>query len=372
MDFLKSINKLRRNLLLRITKNIGSPRVPSHAGLNSKQIQKVLICRPNHRLGNLLLITPLVQEVISTFPGCKIDLFVKGNLAPALFKNFENINSFIELPRRPFNHLWKYTQGWLAIKRNRYDLVINVVHNSSSGRLAAKFANSKYKFFGDPNENIPSKSKGRKHLAKYPVYHLRDFLTRLGLKTNSRAVASLDLKLTPLEIVQGQQQLKTLVNNNQKTICLYTYATGAKCYSRSWWKIFYNRLKNEYPLHNIIEVLPIENVSQLLFKVPTFYSKDIREIGALIANTEVFISADNGVMHLASATQTTTIGLFSVTDKDVYGPYNHNSVGISVTTDETDECIEVLHGVLKPEIIHERSSLKLKRFEHEYDNVKQA
>jgi hypothetical protein len=38
-----------------------------------------------------------------------------------------------------------------------------------------------------------------------------------------------------------------------------------------------------------------ENVSQIAFK-PTFYSKDIREIGAVIANTEIFIGADSGII----------------------------------------------------------------------------
>jgi ADP-heptose:LPS heptosyltransferase len=66
---------------------------------------------------------------------------------------------------------------------------------------------------------------------------------------------------------------------------------------------FYDRLKAEYPNYNIIEVLPVENVSQIGFKAPTFYSKDVREIGALMANTEVFIGGDSGIMHLASASK---------------------------------------------------------------------
>jgi predicted Rossmann-fold nucleotide-binding protein len=57
-------------------------------------------------------------------------------------------------------------------------------------------------------------------------------------------------------------------------------------------------------------VLPVENVSQIGFKAPTFYSKDVREIGALMANTEVFIGGDSGIMHLASASKVSTVGLF--------------------------------------------------------------
>jgi ADP-heptose:LPS heptosyltransferase len=67
-------------------------------------IKTVLISRPNHRLGQLL-ITPLVQEVTDTFPNCKIDLFVKGNIAAIIFENYENIDSIIKLPKKHFNDL---------------------------------------------------------------------------------------------------------------------------------------------------------------------------------------------------------------------------------------------------------------------------
>lgn len=329
-----------------VTKNIGNSHVDRNINLTVKvEINRVLICRPNHRLGNQLLITPLLQEVIATFPQCKIDLFVKGNLAPTLFRNYENINHIIRLPKKPFKHLIKYIQGWISIKKNHYDFVINVVKNSSSGRLSAHFANSKYKFFGDDDETQP-KYKDHEHVAKRPVYNFRNYLTKLGFPKNDKQIASLHLKLSPFEIAEGQKILKRLVNNEKKTICLYTYATGDKCYSEFWWAKFYERLKTEYQNHNIIEVLPIENISKISFKAPTFYSKDIRQIGSFIANTEVFISADSGIMHLASSVQTPTVGLFSVTDAETYRPYNNNSVGINTNNCDTDECIKILNKIL--------------------------
>ena len=358
-----------------VTKNIGNSFLDRNINLASRaEINRILICRPNHRLGNLLLITPLVQDVIDTFPNCKIDLFVKGNLAPTLFKNYENINCIIELPRKPFKNFLKYIVGWISIQNTRYDLVINVVKNSSSGRLSAKFANAENKIFGDVSQDLFLEFKEEyEHIAKCPVHTFRNYLTKLGFKINSKPVASLNLKLSPFEISQGHQLLKTVAgDNDRKTICLYTYATGDKCYSVPWWEKFYGRLKAEYPTHNIIEVLPIENVSNLMFKAPTFYSKDIREIASLIANTAVFISADNGIMHLASAAQTPTIGLFSVTDKNAYGPYNCNSTGIKITSYEINECIIALNTILRPEISHDQIGVIAEELEHEFHDVKQA
>ena len=103
-----------------LTKNIGAS-VNQNSNLPAREeIKRVLICRPNQRLGNLLLITPLVQEVTATFPECKIDLFVKGGLAPIIFENYDNINLVIELPKKPFKNLINYFKVWITIKNFQF------------------------------------------------------------------------------------------------------------------------------------------------------------------------------------------------------------------------------------------------------------
>ncbi|HET9277401.1 MAG TPA: glycosyltransferase family 9 protein [Flavitalea sp.] len=316
-------------------------------------VKRVLICRPNHRLGNLLLITPLIQEITETFPDCKIDLFVKGGIAPILFKNYQNIDRIIQLPKRPLTHLLGSLKSWLSIRKDRYDIVIDVDKRSSSGRLSLGLANSKHKISGDAIQSVQSKFANYEHHAKFPVYNLRHYLNEHGYPHKDTPIPSLNLKLDLLEIAKGKALLNQLVHNNRPTICLFTFATGNKCYSEIWWENFYERLQAEFPQHNIIEVLPVQNVSKLSFKVPTFYSKDLREIASLIANTEVFIGADSGIMHLASAAQTPTIGLFSVTDQSLYAPYNENSVAINTNLIDTDKCIRVIHSILQHKLIHQ-------------------
>jgi len=347
MNIKRDINALRRKLMHSLTKNIGTTHFDPNTDLTKVMIKRILICRPNPRLGNQLLITPLVQEVIATFPECEIDLFVNGGLAQIVFKNYKNVKRIIQLPRKPFKELIKYSQGWMALRKHNYDIVINVVEGSSSGRLSAQFANSKYKFFGDDIADLQLKYEDYGHIAKQPVYNFRYYLTKLGFKENDKPVPSLDLKLSNSEIAEGQKLLQEIVKNDKKTICIFTFATGAKCYPESWWEPFYERLKSEYPNYNIIEILPVENVSQIGFKAPTFYSKDIREMGSLIANTEVFIGADSGIMHLASSAQTPTVGLFSGTNINMYTPYNNNSVSIDTNSGTADDWIKIIDRILK-------------------------
>ena len=332
-----------------MAKSISGSKKDQNIKLNSgDQVKRVLICRPNGRLGNLLLITPLVQEVTATFPECKIDLFVKGTLAPILFKNYTNVEHIIHLPGKPFKDIIKYIKAWTALKKYKYDIAINVSKNSSSGRLSAQFANAKYQFSGDTVEELQQRYEDYSHIAKYSVYNFRHYLEKTGLVKMDSPVPTMNLKLSAAEIAGGKAILQDLVKNDNKTICIFTYATGAKIHSESWWAEFYGSLKADYPGYNIIEILPKENVSQIAFAAPTFYSNDVREIGAVIFNTAVFIGADSGIMHLASSVLTPTVGLFSITNPSIYYPYNANSVAIKTNDLTVAECVEVVHQILLP------------------------
>jgi ADP-heptose:LPS heptosyltransferase len=349
MSVLEKVNHFRRILTQGLTKNIGrSYRSDNSSITDESSIKRVLISRPNHRLGNLLLITPLVQDVIATFPNAKIDLFVKGSLAPIVFENYKNINHIIELPKKAFQNLAAYFKVWIKLKSQKYDIVVNVNNNSSSGRLSTQFADAKYKFFGELDLSLQNTYLDYEHIAKNPVYEFRNFLTKLGLPKNEKSIPVLDLKLSLLEVNKGKELVRKLVTTDKTTISIFTYATSDKCYSEDWWTKFYDRLTVEFADYNIIEVLPVENVSQINFKAPTFYSKDIREIGAVIANTELFIGADSGIMHLASSALTPTIGLFSRSNINSYLPYGNQSIAINTNDGNIDSWIALIKNVLKP------------------------
>jgi ADP-heptose:LPS heptosyltransferase len=294
--------------------------------------------------------TPLIQEVENTFPNAKVDLFVKGGLPSILFKNYGNIDRIIQLPKKHFRELPKYIAGWASIKKKKYDIVINVVNNSSSGRLSTQFANARFKAFDNENEVLDAKAPDYHHIAKHPVYNFRYFMKQLSVPISCTPIPSLNLKLSPQEISEGKQKLQQLVGNEKKTISIFTYATGDKRYSESWWEKFYARLKSEYQNFNILEILPVENVSQIAFKALTYYSKDIREIASVIANTVVFIGADSGMMHLANASQTPTVGLFSITDPVIYGPYGNDSLAIDTNTTDMDESVKIIDSIIYSQV----------------------
>ena len=323
MDFKGEINYLRKKATKFLTSGLLDKRSVNLS--DTSEIKRILITRPNHRLGNQLLITPLLKEVHEQFPDAHVDLFLKGNLGYMIFKNYEYVGDIICLPKSHFKKLGVYISCWIKLTFKTYDLVINAEASSSSGRLSTKIARAQHKFFGFERElNIISTADAL-HISKYPIYSLRYFLNQPLV---AKPLPGLELKLSDAELTRGSSLIAPFINPDFSTICLYTYATGEKCFSSTWWQDLYEALQNQFPDCNIIEALPVENISAFDFKLHAFYSQNIRELASFIAQTTLFITGDCGIMHLAAATQTPTVGLFNVTSKEAYQPYNPGCLGI--------------------------------------------
>lgn len=348
MSFKTKVNHYRRIIMRSLTEGIGKGSLTKINKNEVLKLNKVLVNRPNHRLGNMLLITPIIQEIIAHNPNVKIDLFVKGKVTPIIFENYPQIDQIIELPKKPLKEFGTYLKVWFKIKNKKYDLAFNVDKGSSSGRISTSLARAKYKLFGD--EFISDlKQEIQIHHAQYPVYQFRKFLELFGEQLNVNKVPSLNLQLTEEEKEKGKHTLDGITkNSNKKTLAFFTYATGGKCYDEEWWTIFYELFYPKYvEEYNLIEILPVENISMLQRRLPEYYSKDIREIAAVMNNCEIVVAADSGMMHLSCAAPTKTIGLFKSEDfLDRYKPYGEDNAVVIAKDDNQQGVMKEIERLL--------------------------
>ena len=310
---------------------------------NINQVKKVLICRPNHRLGNNLLLTPLVNEITIIFPNSEIHLFTKGDISDIIFENYKDVVKLIKLPRKPFTNLIEYLTCWLSILDDNYDIVINSNNQSSSGILATKLSKSKYKFYNILNDKL-THLEDYKHHAKNPIYNLR-YQLKNQLDRVNKTIPKLDLKLRDYEIINGGKLLKSMFRDQKPIISIFTFATAEKCLSKNWWSDLYSKLKN-FENYNILEILPAENLSQIDFVSKSYYSRDIREIASVMYNVKIFIGADSGMMHLAHASKTKTIGLFNVTKPEFYGVYGNGNISVDINNTSITKLINLIESEL--------------------------
>ena len=258
------INYLRRKITRFFSKIFVSNKLSEDEfSQNITQVKKVLVTRPNHRLGNNLLLTPLISEISEIFPNAEIHIFTKGGLADVVFENYKNVTRLIKLPRKPFKNLIEYFSCWFSILSQKYDISINANRVSFSGKLAIKFSRSNYKFYNILNENLEY-IDDYSHNAKNPAYNLR-LQVKNKIDRSEITIPKLDIKLRDYEIKNGEKLLKSMFRNQKPTISIFTFATGDKCYSKDWWKELYSKIKNFENDFNILEILPAENVSQIDF-----------------------------------------------------------------------------------------------------------
>lgn len=339
---IKKLNPLRKKILNFFTHSFqNSKRIDQLKNLSKGADIKVLITRPNHRLGNQLLVTPLIQEVKKQFPNCKIHLVLNGTLSSILFSEYTYIDKVYNLPKKPFNNIFKYLSSVFNLISNKYDISIAGCEKSNSSKIFVKLSRAKFKIYNSGNINLNKPL----HIAKYPIYNLMTLLDSSKDLSNFN-YSKLSIKLTPEEIEKGNLLVRKLFNNNKKTICIFTFATGRKCHSKEWWSTFYEELNSEFSDFNILEMLPIENISQIDFKSKSFYSKDLREIASIFENSAIFIGADSGMMHLSASTNTTTLGLFNSKKIRVYEPYGDDNQSIDTNTTQTSEIIGIIKKLL--------------------------
>ncbi len=157
--------------------------------VNSKKIEqlknvpkdskiRVLISRPNHRLGNQLLISPLIQEVKNEFPNCKIDLVVNGNLSSILFSQFTYIQNIFNLPKKPFKNIFNYTRKTISLMSNKYDIAISACDDSNSSKIFVKLSRAKFKIYDSGINNSVKPT----HISKIPIFKT------LNSKSNIKAI----------------------------------------------------------------------------------------------------------------------------------------------------------------------------------------
>jgi heptosyltransferase-3 len=300
-------------------------------GLPTTGIHRVLVCRPNHRLGNSVLISALIAEIETLYPGAEIDIL--GSYATdCLYSQRFSVHTVFVLPQKIARHLWLSAGVLRALRRGRYDLAIDACNGSQSGRIVLALSRASYKLgFPDQASNPASAWNtltAPEHLAERGVFLLRQAYAGATGSDYPR----LNLELSPDEQREAATVLDRVCGGPREqrgvTVAIFPNATGAKCYSEDWWTQFVDTFQSLCPQVQLLEMLAAHGRSQLGSRLRPYYSRNLRRMAAMISCMDGFISADCGVMHLAVASGTPTLGLFSVTDPAKYAPYGGVNAGL--------------------------------------------
>lgn len=330
------------------------------ATLPRSGIHKILICRTVHTLGDSLTLTPLLQELSEIYPGAEIDIINGSPVAGAIYGKYFSVRRIFQLPARAVRHPLRTVRVIRAMRRNHYDLVIDPDPESQSGRLLALLADAGHSLgFSGPGKSgelthevkIPVEPR---HKGTMPVYLVR---SAIGDDPAQRDYPRLDIRLSAAERRQGRHILELLKRHqpdparDKGTIGIYAFATGDKNLGSAWWNRFVRVFEPAAAGYTIVEILPAFGCSPLGSQHAGFFSSDIRKLASVLNNLGLYISADCGVMHLASAAGAPTVGIFTGTTLSEWGPYGHANRAIdarNLTPERVAAAILAILGIEAP------------------------
>jgi len=105
--------------------------------------RRVLIVRPNFRLGNTLLATPLILALRERFPGAQLD-YLCGDTSASLLMHLP-VDRVYTVSRRFITRPWHFVALFVRLRRIHYDVAVEGGMNSFSGALYTYLTGAHYR-----------------------------------------------------------------------------------------------------------------------------------------------------------------------------------------------------------------------------------
>ena len=324
--------KRRLNFLLRQIIRPAPADVPNPAA-----VRHILVCRINHRLGNTLFLTPLLNALEATFPAATVDVVLGDEAFAPLLGNRPNVGEVFGFTPWRWRGIAQFLRLVRQLRKASYDLVIDPCHDSISGRMVSALVHASGRVgFQTPDQWLPltnpvAPSDQPGHAARVPLALVRIFATPETAPFKDR----LDIRLSPAEIRAGACELRgrtqDAVTSGQKTIGFFVDARDNKRLPASWWDGWVEAIRQQAPDVSLVQLVA-PGASAAYSGIPFLECVDLRRLGAMLANLDLFVSGDTGPMHLASAVGVATVGLFTVTNPDHYGPIGPDDESLKVSS----------------------------------------
>lgn len=309
--------------------------------LDPREIHSVLIGRINGRLGNTLFLTPMIERLHALLPEARIDLAVSYPNAATLLAGMPGVRQVIVFPHKGRGIIPQYVRALRRLRATHYDLAVDPTPFSTSGRLLLSVTRARFRLgFKVPSQwaalthAIPMPAQAM-HQGRQPAYLVS---TALGASWEPEAIR-LWLPLAPQEISAARVAVDAAIAKPARArprVGYFAHATGLKILPAAWWAKFWTALLALHPEIVPVEFLPGTSAAPTVPGFAALHLRSQRDLTAAIATLQLFVSADAGPMHLASTTDTPTMGLFQVTDPVLYGPLKSSdrSIGVAQLTPE--------------------------------------
>jgi ADP-heptose:LPS heptosyltransferase len=278
-------------------------------------INKILFITLSN-LGDVVLTLPVLDLLKYNFPESKICVMTDRR-AKDVFKFDNRVNKLIIYDK--FSPLKEKIKLAMSLRKERYDLVVDLRNTAFGFFLSPKYRSP----IIDISKNIHVREK---HLQK---------LRRLPLKTHSAPRSSLEVFWEDRMYINGLLELEGVGLQDR----ILVVSPGARSHIKRWKEEKFSQVCDRFIEEMRLKVIlvgdkedsgVIERVVKCMRNKPVNLcgKTTIGQLCALLKRSQILISNDSAVMHIASYLNIPILAIFGPTDKNRYGPWSDRSIVI--------------------------------------------
>ncbi len=296
-----------------------------------KSVKRILLSRMRF-IGDIVLTTPIIRSVREHYPDAFI-AYLGEREAVTLLEQNPNLNEILSYDFSKSSFL-ESSRVILQIRKRKFDAVVDLFSNPRTALLMAAS--------GAPIR-IGKKSHGRGNLYTHTIeddgqpksaidFHYQ-YVKPLGVNPGNHTT---ELFLTDEEKQKAQEFLYSIASPSSGPIIGIN--PGATWPAKIWIKERFIALAGLLGEHlkahivllqgpkdgNLAEDIARESQSN----VTVLPQMPLRRLAAILSKLNLFISNDNGTMHMAVAAGTPTIGIFGPGEENIWFPYGKPHIAV--------------------------------------------
>lgn len=328
-------------------------------------VSKILIIRPHNQLGDMIAGSVLFRAIKDKYPDSKLHVLASPmNIAGASKNPF--IDDIFSFDKKKLFDV-SYLRALYKFLRNGFEITITpvVVSISFTSNLLAGISDGKIKigaaslngeindsdFFFDVRHIIDFRERGELHVWERILENIP------GLYHKNSPIQT-DILSTITDITGAEKFLHE--NGYHKPVKLVGIHPGAGKPPNIWPAENFAYVLSKLALRHDIFVYVTGSSSESAtyericshanFPIYKYFDNSIGELAALISLSDLFITNDTGVMHVAGTTSVRQISLFGPTPPEVWAPKGENKhalrKGDEIKLIETAEVYELADALL--------------------------
>jgi ADP-heptose:LPS heptosyltransferase len=326
---------------------------------NNDNQERILIIRQHNQFGDMLATIPLFRALKKKFPESKLTVIASSvNYAGITSAPYiDELVVFDKTKLFDFEYLKIFHK---ILRSNKYDLVIvpSTVSLSFTSHLLAAIANSDFV--------IGAKSlDGKMNEAAY----LLNQTVELNWQPENRHVSDFIIDVVrPIGIDEKDFSTELVIDEeNQKYAEEFFAKFNHDCELKIGFHVGAGKPPNRWKISNFKELInklkQIENLcfyftgstadeEQIVQMIKAFgnsagylLNKPIPDVAAVIANSDLFVTNDTGIMHVAGATDVPQISLFGPTNPLQWAPIGDNKYFIKKDDDINSISVDAVYSL---------------------------